>query len=91
MFGYRGRFEITREVLAAVLGLPDGAYIDIFYEVEKDMYSVILRSEEPLSNEDGPLTYEVPEGMIIPSIEYILPGHHPVDIVDPIDEKESSN
>lgn len=66
---YKGRVEITREMLASLLGMPQGVDVDIYYEPTKDTYNIIMRSREFVSVNGEPITFDVQEGAIIPCVD----------------------
>ena len=63
---YRGRIQITREVIAALLHLPQDISIDIYHNYEQDVYEILMRSNHEIES----LTTAVTEGEIIPIMPY---------------------
>jgi hypothetical protein len=71
---YCGRISVTREALAAFLGLPQSIdAIDITYDYTMDTYNFILRANKVITFQDQQLTFKVPQGMMIPNINYTPP------------------
>lgn len=66
---YKGRVIISRDVLGILLGLPAGVETRIEFDPTMDAYHLMMRSEEPLSINEEPVTVECREGYSVPLVD----------------------
>lgn len=83
---YRGRIEITREALATLLGLPDSINIDLYFDYQKDMYQLLMRSNKEVIVNGQQLTFETEEGVMVPAVNYYLTERPKTIIAYGVDE-----